>query len=199
MYFTAVRTSTARLETDKSGQLPEYGKSPCVAARVELDSIWSYSAEESGDVAAADHRAAPAAALDGRGEGADRRGELRGRRQYFRGRRRNGVVRGLLTVWRQKLAAAGVSAPGFVPVRISPESSAVAAGEPGGIAMAQARPQEMAAPPRLLCGTIEIEVSGGPHPGRAGGRSDDAFDGAVGAADDRAAGRSQGRVGGTAG
>ena len=75
--------------------------------------------------------------------------------------RRNGVVRGLLTVWRQKLiAAAGVSAPGFVPVLVAPESSTVAAGEPGGIALAQARPREMGAPPRLLRGAIEIEVSG---------------------------------------
>jgi transposase-like protein len=30
--------------------------------------------------------------------------------------RRNGVARGLLTVWRHKLAA-GVTGPGFVPVR----------------------------------------------------------------------------------
>ena len=36
--------------------------------------------------------------------------------------RRNGVVRGLLTVWRQKLAAAaGLNAPGFVPVLITSE------------------------------------------------------------------------------
>src|SRR6202011_5379413 len=36
--------------------------------------------------------------------------------------RRNGVVRGLLTVWRHKLAAAaGVNARGFVPVRIASE------------------------------------------------------------------------------
>jgi transposase len=34
--------------------------------------------------------------------------------------RRNGVVGGLLTVWRHKFAAAaGVQAPGFVPVRIA--------------------------------------------------------------------------------
>jgi transposase len=75
--------------------------------------------------------------------------------------RRNGVVRGLLTVWRQKLAAAaGVNAPGFVPVLMSPESSPATAGEAGGIAQAQTRRQEMAAPPGLLRGTIEIEVSG---------------------------------------
>jgi transposase len=34
--------------------------------------------------------------------------------------RRNGVVRGLLTVWRHKFAAAvGAKAPGFVPIRIA--------------------------------------------------------------------------------
>src|SRR5260370_42042885 len=34
--------------------------------------------------------------------------------------RRNGVVRGLLTVWRDKLAAAaGVQAPGVVPGRVA--------------------------------------------------------------------------------
>src|SRR6202048_1585254 len=43
--------------------------------------------------------------------------------------RRNGVVRGLLTVWRHKFAAAaGVQAPGFVPVRIACEGGAAAAG-----------------------------------------------------------------------
>src|ERR1700720_2738313 len=46
--------------------------------------------------------------------------------------RRHGVVRGLLTVWRHKLAAAaGVNAPGFVPVRIASEGSAAMACEPG--------------------------------------------------------------------
>src|SRR5882757_10978595 len=38
--------------------------------------------------------------------------------------RRNGVARGLLTVWRHKLAAAaGANAPGFVPVRIASEAA----------------------------------------------------------------------------
>jgi len=38
--------------------------------------------------------------------------------------RRNGVVRGLLTVWRYKLAAAvGVNVSGFVPVLIASEGS----------------------------------------------------------------------------
>src|SRR6202790_820119 len=44
--------------------------------------------------------------------------------------RRNGVVRGLLTVWRHKLAAAvGVNARGFMPVRIASEGSATTADE----------------------------------------------------------------------
>src|SRR3979411_939030 len=45
--------------------------------------------------------------------------------------RRHGVVRGLRTVWRHKVAsAAGVKAPGFVPVRIASEGSPSTAGEP---------------------------------------------------------------------
>ena len=45
--------------------------------------------------------------------------------------RRNGVVRGLLTVWRHKFAtAAGLEAPGFVPVRITSESGPATADEP---------------------------------------------------------------------
>jgi transposase-like protein len=45
--------------------------------------------------------------------------------------RRNGVVGGLLTVWRHKFAAAaGVQAPGFVPVRIACEGGPVTVGEP---------------------------------------------------------------------
>jgi transposase len=73
--------------------------------------------------------------------------------------RRNGVVRGLLTVWRHKVAAAaGVSAPGFVPVRIVSEGGA--ATEPGRVAAANTRLQEMASPAGQLRGMIEIEVSG---------------------------------------
>jgi transposase len=74
--------------------------------------------------------------------------------------RRNGVVRGLLTVWRHKVAA-GVSAPGFVPVRIVSEGGAATAGEPGRVAAANTRLREMASPPPgQLRGMIEIEVSG---------------------------------------
>src|SRR5260370_32116911 len=72
--------------------------------------------------------------------------------------RRNGVVRGLLTVWRQKLAAAaGLNAPGFVPVLITSEGSPPTAGEPGRVAPAQTMRREMASPPGQFPGEIEIE------------------------------------------
>jgi transposase len=75
--------------------------------------------------------------------------------------RRNGVVRGLLTVWRHKLAAAaGVNAPGFVPVLIASEGSPATACEPGRVAPPQTRLREMASPPGQFHGVIEIEVSG---------------------------------------
>jgi transposase len=75
--------------------------------------------------------------------------------------RRHGVARGLLTVWRHKLAAAaGVEAPGFVPVRIDAESGRATAGAPDRVAPAQTRLLEMASRPAKLCGVIEIEVSG---------------------------------------
>jgi transposase len=75
--------------------------------------------------------------------------------------RRHGVVRGLLTVWRHKLAsAAGVKAPGFVPVRIASEGSPATAGEPGPLVPASTRLMEMASRPGQPRGVIEIEVSG---------------------------------------
>ena len=75
--------------------------------------------------------------------------------------RRNGVVRGLLTVWRHKLvAAAGVDARGFVPVRIASEGSTTTADEPDRIAPAHTRLREMASSPSQFRGVIEIEVSG---------------------------------------
>jgi len=75
--------------------------------------------------------------------------------------RRHGVVRGLLTVWRHKLAsAAGVKAPGFVPVRIASEGSPATAGEPGPLVPAPTRLMEMASRPGQPRGVIEIEVSG---------------------------------------
>jgi transposase len=75
--------------------------------------------------------------------------------------RRNGVARGLVTVWRHKLAsAAGVTGPGFVPIRIDAGNVPAATGEPGAVAPAQTRAQGMASRPADLRGAIEIEVSG---------------------------------------
>ncbi len=75
--------------------------------------------------------------------------------------RRNGVVRGLLTVWRHKLAAAaGMKAPSFVPVRIGAESGPRTACEPGRFAPAEGRPLGMAPPSGRHPGVIEIELSG---------------------------------------
>jgi transposase len=75
--------------------------------------------------------------------------------------RRHGVVRGLLTVWRHKFAAAaGVKTPSFVPVRIDAESGPGAAGEPGRFPPAPTRLLAMASPPAQPHGVIEIEVSG---------------------------------------
>jgi transposase len=73
--------------------------------------------------------------------------------------RRNGVVRGLLTVWRHKLAAASVNGPGFVPVRIASEGAPATSGELGWLAPAHTR-LEMASAPGKIRGMIEIEVSG---------------------------------------
>ncbi len=67
--------------------------------------------------------------------------------------RRNGVARGLLTVWRRQIAAAVAGkAPSFVPIQIGAESRGGTAGE--------LEPLEIAAPATKLCGVIEIEVSG---------------------------------------
>ncbi|WP_063623798.1 transposase [Bradyrhizobium sp. WSM1743] len=75
--------------------------------------------------------------------------------------RRNGVSRGLLTVWRRQVATAVAGkAPSFVPIQIGAESGGGAAGEAGCISSAQARPLEIAAPPTKACGVIEIEVGG---------------------------------------
>ncbi len=76
--------------------------------------------------------------------------------------RRHGVVRGLLTVWRHKVAAAaGVSALGFVPVQIACESSRGTADEPSCVAAAANRGlEETALPAGQLRGGVEIEVSG---------------------------------------
>jgi transposase-like protein len=75
--------------------------------------------------------------------------------------RRNGVARGLLTVWRHKLAAeAGVTGSGFAPVRIEAESAPATTDEPGAVAPAQTRALETASRPAEPRGAIEIEVSG---------------------------------------
>ena len=75
--------------------------------------------------------------------------------------RRNGVARGLVTVWRHKLAAAaGITGPGFVPVRIDAESGPATADEPDAVAPAQTRALEIAPRSAEPRGTIEIEVSG---------------------------------------
>jgi transposase len=75
--------------------------------------------------------------------------------------RRNGVARGLVTVWRHKLAAAtGVTGPGFVRVQLAAESDPAMADELGAVAPAQTRALEMAPRPAEPRGAIEIEVSG---------------------------------------
>jgi transposase len=74
--------------------------------------------------------------------------------------RRNGVARGLLTVWRHQVAAAVASeAPNFVPIQIGAESGGTA-NQSERISSAQTRPLEIAAPSAKACGVIEIEVSG---------------------------------------
>ena len=74
--------------------------------------------------------------------------------------RRNGVSRGLLTVWRRQVAAAVGKAPNFVPIQIGAESGSGTAGEPERISRLQTKPLEIAAPPAKVCGVVEIEVNG---------------------------------------
>ena len=111
--------------------------------------------------------------------------------------RRNGVVRGLLTVWRHKfVAAAGVQAPGFVPVRIEAERGAELASEPGSVAPAPTQPRMVSR--RAKLGGIEIEVSGAlsrEWTQRRFARCCRCSE----AVDDSAAARAQGRGGGPAG
>ena len=74
--------------------------------------------------------------------------------------RRNGVCRGLLTVWRRQVAAAiAGKAPSFVPIQIGNESGGTA-GASGCISPAQMRPLEAAAPSIKTSGVIEVEVNG---------------------------------------
>jgi transposase len=71
--------------------------------------------------------------------------------------RRHGVVRGLLTVWRHKFAtAAGLQAPGFVPVRIASESGPTKVDEPDRLASAQEVPPQIALPSGKPGGMIEV-------------------------------------------
>jgi len=75
--------------------------------------------------------------------------------------RRHGVVRGLLTVWRHKFAAAaGLQAPAFVPVRITSESGSATEDEPDRLTCRHKVLPQMALPPGKPGGTIEIEVEG---------------------------------------
>jgi transposase len=71
--------------------------------------------------------------------------------------RRNGVSRGLLTVWRRQVAAAVAGkVPSFVPIQIGAEN----AGDSERSSPAQTRPLEIAVPAAKACGVIEIELSG---------------------------------------
>ncbi|MDH2348305.1 transposase [Bradyrhizobium sp. SSUT77] len=75
--------------------------------------------------------------------------------------RRNGVSRGLLTVWRRQVAAVVAGkAPSFVPIQIGAESDGETADESKRISPAQTRPLEITASPTKACGVIEIELSG---------------------------------------
>jgi len=74
--------------------------------------------------------------------------------------RRHGVVRGLLTVWRHKFAAAaGARACGFVPVRIGGESPS-GNGDESGRHPADARLGQTSLLAGRCSGAIEIELSG---------------------------------------
>jgi transposase len=75
--------------------------------------------------------------------------------------RRNGVARGLLTVWRRQVAAAVAGkVPSFVPIQIGAENGVGVTGESERISSAQTGPLEIAAPPAKACGVVEIEMSG---------------------------------------
>ena len=98
--------------------------------------------------------------MDGRGEGPDRGGELEPRANISEVARRNGVSRGLLTVWRHQVAAAVAGkAPNFVPIQIGAGSGGRTAGESERISLAQT-PLEIAAPPAKTSGVVEIELNG---------------------------------------
>jgi transposase len=75
--------------------------------------------------------------------------------------RRNGVSRGLLTVWRRQVAAA-VAGKGqnFVPIQIGAESDGRRAGASECISPVQTKPLEITAPQAKVCGVVEIEMNG---------------------------------------
>jgi len=66
--------------------------------------------------------------------------------------RRNGVSRGLLTVWRRQIMAMAGKAPSFVPIQIGAES--------GQLSASAQSPLKVTAPATRACGVVEIEVSG---------------------------------------
>lgn len=75
--------------------------------------------------------------------------------------RRNGVSRGLLTVWRRQVAAAVAGkAQNFVPIQIGAESDGGRASESGCISPVPMKPLEIAAPLAKVCGVVEIEMNG---------------------------------------
>jgi transposase len=75
--------------------------------------------------------------------------------------RRNGVSRGLLTVWRRQVAAAVVGkAPNFVPIQIGAGRGGETAGESERTSPAQTKALEIGAPSAKVCGVIEIEMNG---------------------------------------
>jgi transposase len=77
--------------------------------------------------------------------------------------RRNGVSRGLLTVWRRQVAAAVAGkAQNFVPIQIGAESDGGRAGAGASecISPVQMKPLEIAAPQAKVCGVVEIEMKG---------------------------------------
>ncbi|MDF0585095.1 transposase [Bradyrhizobium yuanmingense] len=91
--------------------------------------------------------------------------------------RRNGVSRGLLTVWRRQVGAVAGKAQNFVQIQIGAESDGGRAGESECISPVQIKPVEIAASPAKVCGVVEIEMNGA-HPDRAGRGAGDACDGA---------------------
>ena len=72
--------------------------------------------------------------------------------------RRNGVARGLLTVWRRQIMAEAGKTPSFVPIQIGVESGSGTAEE--STSSANSGPSKITEPPTKVCGVVEIEVSG---------------------------------------